>query len=341
MKCSHGRSSSLGSLLQVVPDSPFGSDSIQLQAKVQNGCGLHPEWSVSEVGELSGSAQAFGATGGSGEGHWIPLADPVRYSITCDACRGASSDFTVDVFPSGAISLAIGADLGAALGEISDAVKDALSLVEDNDTTFDWKLLDGQAELEAQWKEYKDYRAYYDYSIKASFSPLIGVEFKKFLSAIPIRNIMGVIPVVGSYAGKVMDWLLKVGVYLQLSGGLNCDVSWERESPDDPTFPPFKGGGVEGEIGAAVGAEAALVGGGDNDLVSVDLELSGSISAGGSPYLRSDSIGLDDFEVKFEGLKGTVSVEFCWGIFHAEGGVTLVNSSTLWGPTELSFYEEE
>ena len=344
-KCEHGREISDGKTLEVVSAETYGSDEIQLEAELWNegkcqhieGCPFAEgpvKWTITDNGTKYGKTTSFPAKGPITSKFWLPSISPKKYDIRCSSC-GGSKRLTVDCYPGNQFAAKL--DLEKALKmlrTITDAAQWALEFAPGVEK-FSWKYLEGKVSGEAQWKEWTDHRAYYAYKIAIGFDPLFGAEFKASLGSGAITKYVKKIPLAGKYIQRVIDWLVKAGLYIKLSGGINVDANYERKSPDEAKFMRNTGSGLSGKIQVTLGGEASAVG---DDVIKVDINASAAI-VGKGDFSLDDKGALVDLAVEFDGLKGQAVVAFLWGLVSFEDTITFVDKQTLWGPKKFYFWE--
>jgi hypothetical protein len=324
-----------GETLEVVPGSTYGVDKIELEASVQKACGEHPVWTIGDETK-KGVKQTFDAQPPVTSKIWLPSTSPRKYSIECNCCNGPSGKLEVSAYP--ANQFGVNLDLKKSLEKLRKVLKLAEEALEVVAERFEWKFLEGKIAAEAKWKEHTDRRAFYNYKIAIKFAPLFGLEFKFTVTPLKIVRLVRKIPRIGKYVEKVVNWLVKVGVYLKASAGVECDLKWERDSPDVPKFSANLGAGLTGKLELALGAEAKVLNG---ELTKVELEAPGAIAASGEPYINDEGFGLEKFKVEFEGIKGTAKLYFLWGIVDINETVTFLDPRSLYGPKRLSIYPPE
>jgi hypothetical protein len=253
--------------------------------------------------------------------------------VTARCCNGPSQALDVHSYPN--VELDVTLDLKKTAKWLYTVIKGIEWVVEIAAEKFQWKIAEGRGSVTAVWKEYTDHRAYYDYRIAAKFDPLIGAELKIALGTSWITGKIKKIPWLGKYIQKVIDWLVKAGLYLKLSGGIICDFRMERNSPDQPLYPTQPAGGVGGKIGAALGVEANVIG---DKVIMIEVEGGGAFVGSGPPFADDRGFGLKDFKVDFDGLKGSLKVKLIDGWIEHSETVTFVEGSTVWGPRKVYFY---
>jgi hypothetical protein len=324
-----------GTTLEVV-STTYGSDKITMKAEMQNPCGVHPQWEISEVGKKNGNMQSFDASGPTTGKLWLISIDPKAYTIACKGCNGPENKIKVRAYPPNKIGVNV--DLRKSLEVLRKVLKGAELVLDTIADRFQWKFLEGKIAAEAGWQEFEDIRAFYSYKVALAFDPLFGAEFKISVTPLKVTHIAGKIPGIGKYLKKVIDWLVKAGIYFKMSGGVSCEIKLERKSPEEPVFAKNKGVGIGGKIEPAIGVEAALIG---EELVKVELEASGALVATTDPFVRKNGFGFGEFKVTFDGLKGTCRLYFLWGIVDINEQVVLIDAKTLYGPEDIYFHKEE
>lgn len=334
-RCEHTRLVSASMILEVVPGKTLGADQIQLQAKVQSLCGSkHPEWSITGEPTKKGLKTDFRARGVVVEMliPWIPTIRPNKYHVGCQCCNGAGQSLAVHAYPSKELEVKL--DLKKTAKWVYTIIKGIEWAVEIGAEKFQWKVLEGAASAKAQWKEHTDWRAYYAYELSAKFDPLLGIECKISVGSAWITGKVKKIPWLGKYVQKVIDWLIKAGVYLLFAGGINLEYKWERRSPDERLFGKElgKGAGVSGKIKVALGVEGHAAG---DKIIAVQAELLGEVTAGGEPFHDAAGFGLDKFKCEFSGLKGEFKIKLLDGWIEDTEAVTFIEARNLYGPTKV------
>jgi len=319
--------------LEVVPSS-YGSDKIELRANVQKACGAHPSWTISENGTQTGQKASFSASGPVVQKFllWLPSISPREYAVTCSTCNGSAS-LQVHAYPPNEFAFNLDAKKGVIkvikkILHVAEKVLDAIS------GKFEWKWLEGKLNAEASWKEYKDYRAYYGYKIDVNLTPLIGGTFGWELSSDRILKIVEKIPGIGRYVKRAADWLGEAKVFVEISGGITCEIKCERESPDQPKFIRQVSKGAGGKVEIGVGAKGGLLGD-ENGVAYVELETAGAITGGGKPFLNDEGWGLEEFKIELEPVKGTFRLCLLCGLVDIDPSVVLIKAPAkpLYGPT--------
>ncbi len=333
------RSAGGGMVLEVVPGRTSGADRIRLEAQIQAVCGpKHPEWTISGEQLKKGLAANFSASPPmvSAIIPWIPTVTPNKYHVECRCCNGASGTLAVRAYPNKELDLTL--DLKKTATWIYTIIKGIESVTELAAEKFKLKLFEGAGSAKAQWQEYRDWRAFYAYEIAVKFSPLLGAECKVTLGTAWLTGKARLLPWLGKYIKKVVDWLVKAGAYVTLSGGLNCEYKWERKTPNQRALGAGlgRGPGVGGTIKLALGVEGRVAG---DKVVAVQAELNGEIGATGIPFLSELGCGLDQLKVDCTGLKGDLKVKLLDGWIESTHTVTLIEGRRIYGPKRVYFYQ--
>ncbi len=321
--------------LEVVPGSSFGKDRIDLAAEVQLLCGpKHPEWSITNESSRTGLATTFDASAPvvTAIFPWIPKQQPKKYHVSARCCNNSQA-LDVHAYPGTELDYTL--DLKKTAKWLYTIIKGIEFAVELAAEKWEWKIAEGRGSVTAQWKEYTDWRAYYGYKIAAKFDPLYGIEAKITLGTSWLTKKLKLIPWLGKYLQKAIDWLIKAGAYLKLSGGVTCEIAAERNSPDQPLYPTQPSGGVGGKIGAAIGVEANVIG---DKVISIEIEGGGAVTAGGKPFVDDRGFGLDEFKVDFDGIKLSIKLKLADGwLGEITETFTVIDPDTLWGPEKVYF----
>jgi hypothetical protein len=210
---------------------------------------------------------------------WAAIASPKRYAVEANACRVPGPEgvrlhrYTIEVFPCDKLKASVKVDLTKeSMGKIGlgwvSKISDAVGSLKGSALGFDIKgefSAEIALEAEAEWKEWKDHRAYYHYDV--TFKLEAGVKFSmtvELQDKIPYVGlaVKALNELVGA-AKSVWDWftggssiegeiaVLKIPVSLSAELKGSGEVKMSRKSPD--TLKPV----VSGKIGATFTIEAS------------------------------------------------------------------------------------
>ena len=257
---------------------------------------------------------------------WLPNAKPNVYKIRCEGCDSSSYDFEIHAYSGNKTTITKNPKLKIP-EEIIDGVKEVLEIVPWAEK-LEWKTLQGEAKAEAEWKEYTDHRAFYSYNISIGYQPLIGVDFKISVGQSWLKKYIGKIPKIGEKLSEVVDYLIKAGVYLKLSGNISVNFNYKRENPIQPQFVKRFGAGATGQLKVSIGIELSVL---EDKIISIDLNASGKIVVKGDSLLNEQGFGLG-LKVEFGGLKGegAVKINYIWGTIEFKESWTLIKPIPIW-----------
>jgi hypothetical protein len=312
--CSHGRTPNDKGLLEVVADSVAAGDQITCKGDFVGGCGTHPEWSVggSWQSNVKAASTDFRARGWM-EGtplRWLGSISPKAYSVSARACKGSSKHYDIRCYPNDILSISLKPFEYGWCKEVLDLLCWFFKLFVPG---FPDSLLPKGPGLfvKAQWKEYKDWRAWYRYEVTIGFEPLIALpkdmRFKfgpgAFLPAI------------------VKKYIDPPGFYLRPIGELFVRGHWRRVTPDErSTFFSTSGYG-----GAAIGANLSVANG---KVIDVTVEGEGKLELTGQTAEVSDDPAFK-VTLTFLGLRGTFALKFWNGRVSISKAVTVIPGRTL------------
>jgi hypothetical protein len=216
---------------------------------------------------------------------WAAIASPKRYMVEANACQVAGSDrgrvhkYAIEVYPCDKLKASVSVDFlkldlsKAGLGWVKK-LSDAVGELKGKAFGFSYKTelsASFAIEAEAEWKEWKDHRAYYHYDIK--FKLDVGVKFEieiNFEDKIPYVGLgIKAVNALAGAAKSAWDWftggggalegevaLLKIPLKLSAEVAGAGEVGMQRKSPD--TMAPIVSGKISGsfKIEASVSAFA-------------------------------------------------------------------------------------
>lgn len=327
-----------GMTLEVVPNRDWGWDRIDLAATMQMPCGEHPEWTISGRSSKRGLKTDFNATGPIlNKFAWIPTATPNKYKVFCRGCNGPSQWLEVHAYPLVEVDVPT-IDLNKLL-EVLRLFTKLLEWVADVVITERLKVtyLKGKVQAQAKWKEWTDWRAYYAYSIVAALDPLVGIEGEVPIGTKFLTKKLKLVPWLGKYVQKVIDWVIKAGIRFKVSLGISVECKWERTSPDQPKFVANQGKGVHVTGGLGIGLEGNVIG---DKVVSVEI-IAGEAKFFGDaqPYIDDGGFGVRKLEVKCEGITSSLKVKLLDGVLEKETPqITWFRGGTIVSIDEVSFY---
>ena len=318
--------------LEVVPDTDIGYDLVKLNALFDRPCGEHPEWEITDQGVKKGHQQQLKAYPYETNRKWIPTFKPRIYEVICRGCNRDSERLEIRAYPPTELSFK------ANLTKIAQKIKKVADVVEEILDTlggkFEWKLPEGKISISAQWKEYKDHRAYYGYTISINCDPLIGAEGEIYIGPGKITKIIGKLGRVGRWIERNTKKVFQGKLFLKASGVISADIRNERQSPSQELFVRNTGAGVKGTIGLSVGGSCRIAGG---TFIELELQAGGAISAKGDSLLDATGVGVT-FTIDFDGVKGSAKVTGLWGIIEFEDSITLIGPRKLFGPESILLY---
>ena len=307
IQCQHGRKPSRDGVLEVVP-ATIG-EQVSLSATTRGGCGKHPEWRIEGIltSKQTGAKASFRALSWDyGRPVWLEAISPQTYRISVSCCQGPTRSFEVRAFPSDKISYTVN-------GKSWPTIKNQVDFVVDNILGMylkkpKFEYLEGQAAISALWNEHTDHRAFYKYEGSLGFNPLLGGKFR-----IPFGPL-----------STIPQWLKKYGdayFYVEFSGGIEVNGYWGRQAPDRHGARLDGAGYIRGEIGASL----FLI---DPDAISAEAAGKTGIAL----TARNDDQASRPtalLELTWEGIKGRITIEMCWGFVEFEREFNIVEEMLL------------
>jgi hypothetical protein len=329
--CAHDdkpRRPSKDGLLEVVPAET--GDTITLEGKWNGGCDHHPEWEVrgffaktEKKPKTTFKAMPWfvGSPTGTLLLRWLSGVAPKTYEVSAHGCSGQGASYVVKSYPSDRLTVSFKDEEWKSLRERIDFfVKNVLGNV--LDVPEGLEFLKGSASLAAGWSEWaRDHRAYYKWEASIGFNPLIGGKVKATLgptAAVP----------------QVIKKLLQsnVGFFVELSGGISVNAKWARVTPEKAKAFGEATGAIQGRAGVELKFAS-------KKLLSVEVAGKTGISLKAAPDYADEKPTLL-LELKWDGIKGTVTAAAAWGWVEIESEYTIVDERLIWDKRPFSMLEE-
>jgi hypothetical protein len=303
--CAHGRNPSVGGLLQVVPSG--GGDRIALHAEIAGTCGRHPEWAVSGTGSgtLKGPDVSFLAINWNSGDWWAAWEEPQDYYVAVESCAGESHSFVIQAYPADQLTFKVD------FSKLEDAVKNLKQVLKTGLDFFGDDPPDpvegpcGTIEVSANWKEYSDYRAFWQFQISANLDPLIKVQAEFPLNFVP----------------PVLNKIGNLCLFLDVSGEIDAALSWGQQTPDRTSV----SGQIEGKIEVKIGGRLSLM---YKAALKVEISVSTGVDLEIEPKIEGQRPKLD-IDVSWEGANGEVEVSALWDLFTFDHDVVFWDSREI------------
>jgi hypothetical protein len=312
-----------GRTLEVVPSASLGTDDLLITHALRKG---HQDGTVSffldgepitgkRVAVRSPIVRAF----------QILKNDPAVHELTARTCCEDKRSIAVKVYPSSVFSLEVKLDgKWGMLDPVAKVLTRWLNFVTER---AELKAPEGSVKFEAAWKEHTDHRAFLAWELGAEAS-LLAIEVKEFITPLKIVRFAGKIPGVGKYLRGAVDWLLKAGAFVKLTGSIKIKGGAKREAPSADRWPTKGELTLEGEIEPTIGVEASALGHGE-DLVMVQLATQASIKASGLPGFNEEGIGIMHFKLQTSDWSGVGILSLLWGRIEAKHKIVFIEGHDI------------
>lgn len=295
--CTHGRKPSVDGLLQVVPSG--GGDRIALHADIAGTCGRHPEWAVggTRSGKLTGPDASFLAVNWNSGDWWAAWEEPQDYYVTVESCEGESRSFVIQAYPADQVTFKEDfSKFEDAIKNIKDVLKVGLGFVSD-DPPDPFEGPCGTIEVSANWQEYTDYRAFWQFQISVNLDPLLEVQAELPLNFVP----------------PVLNKIGNLCLFLDLSAEIDATLAWGQQTPDRTSV----SGQIVGKIEAKVGARLSLM---HKGLLKVEISVCTGLDLEIDPKIEDQRPKLE-VDLYWDVAKGEVEVSALWDFFTFDADV--------------------
>jgi hypothetical protein len=313
IQCEHGRAPSQEGDLMVVPGSIAGGDTISGKITMKGGCANHPAWTVSGARGFQGKGANYTFRTSSvapltvtAEG--LKHIKPEIYSVEASSCHTGARRYEVHAYPSGEASFKL------ALTEFRENFHKFLNPLPIGQKEKEGpKILVGEMKFSGAWKEDEgSWRAYFEDTFTASFSPLIGIEHRGQIY--PPNLIPG--------------WLARyVEAGLFLTVGLGVDLAGSFSGKYWPDTKKTVLGKREVSGGGSGTMKLSL----DLKLSGPDLvqgSLSGSSGLGVKVALAHEEHATIEIQPKWDGIKASATLKAAWGLVEINRDFQLVAERT-------------
>lgn len=313
--------------LQIVPDERWAHEIVHLHAVVHKSCGSHPVWSLDGAKKNKVTSDFSLEARAPIVAHlWTPRTSPKVYTVECWDHYSATK-IVIEAFPSVEFKVDVNLDK---FKDIYDKIKKVVEIAaEVAADKFKWEFGLVKVIANGQWKEHTDHRAYYGYAIAANGTFIKGT-FAITIGPSKITKWIKKIPKLGKYIAKVINYIIKAGLEIEIDGSMGCNVDIKRGSPDEREWVEDTGGGISGDIGVTVKLGARAVGSRDNPLIGVELSGQSAFVSRGTGFVAKDGFGAD-FSVDFDGLTGALTVKAIWGLIAVNESIKMIDKKNIWG----------
>ncbi len=328
--CSHAtapRRPSKDGVLEVVPAE--SGDAITLEGKWKGGCDHHPEWSVTGFftqtekkpkTSLKAMPWFVGSPTGTLMLRWLSGVAPKTYNVSAHGCTGQGKSYVVKSYPSDRLTVTLDGEKWGALKERIDWFIDKVLGSVLKSPKFE--VLKGKASVSAGWSEWgADHRAYYKWEAAIGFNPLIAAKIR-----VPFGPLAGLPQFMKDLAAS------EAGFFVEFSGGINVNAKWARVTPEKAKAFGEAGGYVYGKVGA----ELKLM---SKKVLSIEVAAKSGFSIKAAPDYADEKPTLL-LELKWDGIKGTVTASAAWGWIEIENEFCIVDERLLWEKRPFSVLEE-
>ena len=328
--CDHDdkpRRPSKDGLLEVVPAE--SGDTITLEGKWNGGCDHHPAWEVKgfvtktekkPTATFKAMPWFVGSPTGTLMLRWLSGVAPKTYDVSAHGCSGLGKSYLVKSYPSDRLTVTVD-------GEKWEALKERLEWFVDKVLgsvlkSPKFEVLKGKASVSAGWSEWaRDHRAYYKWEAAIGFNPLIAAKIR-----VPFGPL-----------AALPQWMKDLtatdaGFFVEFSGGINVNAKWARVTPEKAKAFAEAAGYVYGKVGA----ELKLM---SKKVLSVEVAAKSGFGIKAAPDYADEKPTLL-LELKWDGIKGTVTASAAWGWIEIENEFCIVDERLIWDRRPFSVLEE-
>jgi hypothetical protein len=328
--CAHPnepRRPSKDGLLEVVPAE--SGDTITLEGKWNGGCADHPAWEVTGFftttekkpkATFRAMPWFVGSPTGTRMLRWLSGVAPKTYDVHAHGCSGLARSYVVRSYPSDKLTVTLD-------GEKWEGLKERLEWFVDKVLgsvlkSPKFELLKGKASVNAAWSEWaSDHRAFYKWEAAIGFNPLVAAKVR-----VPFGPLAGLPQFMRDLTAT------EAGFFVEFSGGINVNAKWARVTPEKAKAFGEAAGFVYGKVGAELKLASKKV-------LSIEVAAKSGFGMKAAPDYADEKPTLL-LELKWEGLKGTVTASAAWGWIEIEHEFNLVDERLIWEKRPFSMLEE-